>query len=595
MAEAVSEKRVLTKEEKKRRNKRLFNYAVQAKKPLLTGLFLTALAVVFDLLGPFIVAYVVDHEIKTGLGPKDWPLVFLLLAAYLICIVLAGTTRLRAALNLQSAANRIAQYMQIDVFDHVQKLPISYFDSLPAGTVVSRVTNDTTAVRTLFVVVLSELITAAAYVLGIFVSLAILDIRLLFISLTVIPVLILIIWDFRRKSSRYNREYRRNLSELNGNLNENIQGMEVIRALGQEALIYKEFSEVNRSVYDADIKLTKLYSYSSFNATSTLQYVMAGAVLIYFGYGSLSGAYMVPLGNLYIFIDYMNKFFNRINNAMNRIGELERALSAADHVFELLEEETDRQDGELLPKLKGSVRFEHVTFAYKDEDVLKDVSFSVKAGETIAFVGATGSGKSTIMNLLLGFYDAQQGEIYLDGRPLSSLNKRRARESMAIVQQEPYLFTGTVLENISLKQEGIDRERALDALFEVGGEVLFSHLPDGLDTPVSEKGGEFSSGERQLLSFARALAKDPCILVLDEATASIDSETEAAIQKGITRLKEGRTTFMIAHRLSTIRHADQIVVLDHGRIIEHGSHEDLIKAEGTYWRMYQAQSSQNGA
>lgn len=582
----------LSKEQKRSRNRRLLAYGIRAKKPLLIGFLLTGLAVVFDLLGPFMIGRIVDREIKEGVGVESWGTLWLLLGFYFICIIMASVMRLLANYNLQSAANRISQYMQIDVFDHVHRLPISYFDSLPAGTVVSRVTNDTSAVRNLFVVVLSQLMTAAAYAIGIFISLILLDVSLFWISITSLPLVVLIVWDFRRKSSYYNRKSRKNLSELNGSLNENIQGMEVIQALGQEKRIEDEFNDVNNRLYKVNLKLTKLYAYSSYNATGTLQYLMLGAVLLYFGIGSLTGSYLVPIGNLYIFIDYMTKLFNQVNNAMNRIGELERSLSAADHVFELLEEKTERDSGEPVSALQGNVRFEHVSFAYKDETVLKDVSFEVKAGETIAFVGATGSGKSTIMNLLLGFYPIERGEIYLDGKPISSLRNRDFRKSMAIVQQEPYLFTGTVLSNISLNQPGLTQEKALTALFEVGGEPLYQRLPDGLLSQVKEKGNEFSAGERQLISFARALAKDPKILVLDEATASIDSETEAAIQKGITRLKEGRTTFMIAHRLSTIRHADQIVVLERGRIIERGSHDELIALNGTYRHMYESQSSQ---
>ncbi len=585
------EKVNLTAEQKKERNRRLFRYGFRAKKPLLLGLLSTGLAVLFDLAGPYTIGRIVDRELKEGTGVVDWTVLFGLLAFYLVCMILAAGMRLLAGMNLQSAANRVAQYIQQDVFRHVHTLPISYFDSLPAGTVVSRVTNDTSAVRNLFVVVLSQLLTASAYALGIFISLILLDISLFFISLIMMPVLALIFWDFRRKSSQYNRRYRKNLSTLNGSLNENIQGMEVIQALGQEERIDKEFNEVNDSVFKEAVNLTKLYAYSSFNATQTLQYIMMGAVLLYFGLGSLTASYVVPIGNLYIFIDFMTKLFNQVNNAMMRVGDLERALSAADHIFELMEEKPDSPGDESPGDLKGSVKFEHITFAYKDEAVLKDISFSVKQGETIAFVGATGSGKSTIMNLLLGFYRPQEGEIWLDQHPLSKLVKREARTQMAIVQQEPYLFTGTILSNITLSQPDITRNRACAALREVGGGDFLAALSEGIETPVREKGNEFSAGERQLISFARALAKDPKILVLDEATASIDSETENTIQKGIERLKMGRTTFMIAHRLSTIRHADQIVVLDHGRIVEEGTHDELILHKGLYWKMYETQST----
>ncbi len=581
----------LTPEQKKERNRRLLKYGIRAKKPLLLGLLCTAAAVAFDLAGPFTIGRIVDRELREGTGPQSWPIIFGLLAFYLVCMLASATLRALASVNLHVAANRVAQYIQQDVFRHVHTLPISYFDSLPAGTVVSRVTNDTAAVKTLFVVVLSQLMTAGVYAIGILFSLAFLDVSLLLLSLLTVPALAVIFIDFRKKSAVYNRRFRKNLSALNGNLNENIQGIEVIKALGQEERIDREFNEVNDSVYREGLNMTKLYSYSAWNATSTLQYIMMGAVLLYFGVGSLSGAYFVPLGNLYIFIDYMTKLFNQVNNAMQRVGDLERSLSAADHIFELLALDSDPEGTDAVEQLEGEVRFDHVSFSYTDEPVLRDVSFKVNEGETIAFVGSTGSGKTTIMNLLLGFYKPQEGEIYLDKHKLSTVKKREARDEMAIVQQEPYLFTGTILSNITLHQEGIDRKRAIEALMEVGGEDFLNRLPDGIDTKVQEKGNEFSAGERQLISFARALAKDPKILVLDEATASIDSETETAIQRGIARLEQGRTTFMIAHRLSTIRHADQIIVLDHGRIAEEGSHDELIRQRGIYWRMYESQST----
>ncbi len=580
----------LTKEQKQARNKRLLGYAFRAKKPLLLGLLLTGLAVALDLAGPYTIGRIVDQELAEGRGPENWYILAGLLAFYFFCMLGAASLRAFAAMNLHTAANRIAQFIQQDVFSHVHELPIAYFDSLPAGKVVSRVTNDTAAVKNLFVVVLSQLATAAVYALGIFLSLALLDLSLLLISLLTVPFLLIILLDFRKKSAKFNRRYRKNLSNLNGSLNENIQGMEVIQALGQEERIDREFNEINDSVYKNALEMTKLYSYSAYNATSTLQYLMMGAVLLYFGIGSLSSSYFVPIGNLYIFIDYMTKLFNQVNNAMQRVGDLERSLSAADHIFELLALTPDDPGTVPAGHLEGSVRFEQVNFAYTDEPVLRDVGFQVKAGETIAFVGQTGSGKTTIMNLLLGFYKPQGGEIWLDDKPLSKIKKKEAREQMAIVQQEPYLFTGTILSNITLGREKITRLRAIDALREVGGEDFLARLPQGIDTPVQEKGNEFSTGERQLISFARALAQDPKILVLDEATASIDSETESIIQKGIERLAEGRTTFMIAHRLSTIRHANQILVLDHGLVVEDGNHDQLIAQNGLYKKMYHSQS-----
>lgn len=591
-AQQIEEKnRQWTKDEKKAMRARFFQYSLKAKKPIVFGLLATALAVFFDLLAPFTIARIVDRELDAASGVSSWKVLFTLLGIFLICTMLAAALRALASYQLESAANRVSQYIQEDLFGHVHRLPIQFFDRLPAGKVVSRVTNDTAAVRNIFIVVLSQLLTAGVFIIGIFIALLSIDVNLFLLSVLTLPIIIIIVLHFRHYSAKYNKDYRRHLSDVNGSLNENIQGMSLIQSLHQEERIKEEFFGINNKVYEDSVKLTKLFSYSSYNATDTLKYLMLGLVLLYFALSSFSGATWVPVGHLYIFIDYMNKLFNQITNVMNRIGDIERAISAYEHIYELLLEEEEKTAGAEIPDLTGDVRFENVRFSYvEDEEVLKDVSFSLKAGESIAFVGSTGSGKSTIMNLLLGFYEAQHGSIYFDGQDMRSLNKNKLREHMAIVLQEPYLFTGTIYSNISMGHPHIDEQRAKQALIELGGRDLLEKLPDGILTEVKEKGNEFSAGERQLISFARALAQDPKILVLDEATASIDSETEHIIQNGIQYLEKGRSTFMIAHRLSTIRDANQIIVMHHGRIAEQGNHEELIAQKGMYWNMYQTQS-----
>ncbi|MDI9470075.1 MAG: ABC transporter ATP-binding protein [Bacillota bacterium] len=588
------EERAATRERVRFRQRRLLHYAFRQKRSLVAGFAFMIAAVISDLAGPWLVAHIVDGQLAEGRGILNPTVFWTLIAVYFVTVIAASALRYGATLSFQGTANRIAMAMQEDVFAHVQTLPIAYFDRLPAGQVVSRVTNDTKAVRVLYDVVLSQLATALIYAAGIFVALFLLDIRLFLIALVPLPLLALLFHDFRTKSARFNRRYRKALSELNGNLNETIQGMELVQALGQEERIYDEFSEINDEVYRQGYAMTKLFAYSSFNGTDALKNLVFAGVLLYFGIGHLSGRYLVPVGLLYIFVDYMLKFYGQMNNAMTRVGDLERANGAADHIFELLREEPwvdqlePTADGAV--ERPGEVEFRGVSFAYKDETVLRELSFRLPAGKTLAFVGHTGSGKSTVMNLLLGFYRPQEGEIYVDGQELRGRSLRQARQEMAIVLQDPFLFTGTLLSNITLDDEGISEEEARQALIDVGGADFLARLPEGLQTPVREKGAAFSAGERQLLSFARALARNPRILVLDEATANVDSETELAIQNGIRRLEEGRTTLIIAHRLSTIRHAHEILVLDHGRIAERGSHDELIAAGGLYRAMYEAQS-----
>ncbi|MDD4324040.1 MAG: ABC transporter ATP-binding protein [Eubacteriales bacterium] len=569
--------------------KRILALTSRVKMPLAIGITLSLISVLFDLAGPYLVGRILDNEISVHgrVEPKTF---YLLLALYALAVLASALTRFLGQISNQKAANTVSKSVQKDIFRHVQKLPISYFDSLPAGKVVSRVTNDTQALRSFFQVVLSQILTAMLYSLGILLALASLDLSLLAIAALSFPALFLLFRDYRRKASRLNYQYRRGISELNASLNENIEGMEVIQAFGQERAMYDDFNRVNEYVYHKGLGMTHLFAYNTHTATGALNYLLLALALLYFGYGHLMGAYFVPVGHLYIFIDYMIRFFGQMNNAMTRLGELERSRSAADHVFELLDQPVPEFGGEPMPEMTGEIKFDDVTFAYKaDEDVLCNINFTVEAGETAAFVGQTGSGKSTLMNLIFHYYSPQSGCILVDGKDIECLDEDDLRSHMAIVSQDPFLFAGTIESNITLGRKDLDSDDARHALIEVGGEHFLSKLKDGLATEVKEGGKEFSSGERQLISFARALAQNPVILILDEATSHVDTETESIIQRGIERLSEGRTTLIIAHRLSTIRHAENIYVLDQGHIVERGTHQELMQQKGIYCSMVAAQ------
>ncbi len=585
------QEKIAIKANNRYRNKRLAQYAWKTKSTLLLGFILTGATIAADLIGPYLIGRIVDKELIVNVGARDFSIFAIMLAVYFGSILLASALRYGSTWFFQQSSNRISMNLQEDVFNHVQKLPVAYFDKLPAGTVVSRITNDSKAVKVLYDVVLSQLTTAGVYGIAIMISLALLNPYLLLFALIPMPILTFLFLDFKIKSAKYNKRFRRGLSQLNANLNENIQGMEQIQAMNQEERIFREFSEINDYVYEQGYKLTKLWSYSAFNATGALQYAVLAVVLLYFGYGQITGSNLIPIGTIYIFIDYMIRLFGQIQNAMTRVGDLERANGAADHMFELLNEKPVEVRETRDAALEGRVCFDNVSFAYIEETVLKHVSFEAKAGETLAFVGHTGSGKTTIMNLMFSFYEPQEGLISFDGQPLTELNPDSIRPQMALVLQDPFIFTGTLYSNISLDDPAISVEAAEKALRELGAGQMIDRLPEGMMTPVAEKGKAFSSGERQLISFARAMVRNPKILVLDEATASIDSETEGIIQEAIQTLASGRTTFIIAHRLSTIRHADQIIVMDRGRIVEQGKHEDLIARKGLYYDMYMHQSS----
>ncbi|MEK5176457.1 ABC transporter ATP-binding protein [Heyndrickxia sp. FSL W8-0496] len=491
---------------------------------------------------------------------------------------------------LQKAANRIIQRMRTDIFAHIQKLPIRYFDNLPAGKVVSRITNDTEAIRELYVTVLATFFTSTIYITGIYIALFILNVKLAAICLLLLPLLYLWIIVYRKYASKYNHVIRSKVSEINATINESINGMNIIQAFRREEKMKEEFEELNHTHFNYQNKLLSLNALTSHNLVSVLRNITFVAFIWYFGGGSIGVGSFVTLGVLYAFVDYINRLFQPVTGVVNQLANLEQALVAGERVFELLNEKGTEVSDERIPRYKGDVTFDHVYFGYKENnDVLKNITFEAKHGETVALVGHTGSGKSSIMNLLFRFYDSTRGNIKIDGVSIKNISIQSLREHMAIVLQDPYLFTGTIATNVSLNDPRITREVVEKALKDVGADKVLKNLEKGIDEPVIEKGSTLSSGQRQLISFARALAFDPAILILDEATSNIDTETEALIQEAMDVLKKGRTTFIIAHRLSTIRSADQILVLDKGEIVEKGNHEELMERKGKYYQMYQLQ------
>ena len=574
---------------------RLFKYAKYAGGPLSCGIILTVLTVGLDLAGPYLISRLLDGELVAGIGARDYKVFTWIIVLYALSVMLSLVTRYTAAISNQTAANRISVVMQREVMNHVQNMPVSYFDTLAAGTVVSRITNDTKAVRIFFTTVLSQLTMAGVFAIGILLGLLSVDWRLFLIASVSFPFLFFLFRDFQRKSLLYSRKARRGLSRLNASMNENIQGIEVIQSLNRERSMYDLYGRINDDVFRYGLGVTRLHSYSGHNAADSMNYLMLCFALLYFGLGNILELSIVPIGHLYLFIDYMIRFFAQMNRAMQHLGNLERARGAADHIFELLDREALADDGIPVDQIEGRVAFENVTFSYKeDEIILHNVSFDVPKGMTAAFVGQTGAGKSTVMNLLFSFYQPDSGRVLIDGKDLSELNRKSIRSHMAIVTQEPFLFTGTVESNITLNRPWLSSEDARRALIEVGGGAFLAHLPEGVKTAVRERGNEFSAGERQLISFARALAQNPTILILDEATSHIDTETEDIIQRGIERLSKGRTTLIIAHRLSTIRHASMIYVLDQGEIVEAGSHAELLAQGGLFAHMVETQTRQAG-
>ncbi|MCK0469937.1 ABC transporter ATP-binding protein [Halalkalibacter sp. APA_J-10(15)] len=521
--------------------------------------------------------------------PEIRPII-VLLAVYIALLIFAAFFQYGKSLLLQKAANRIIQKMRTDVFEHIQRLPITYFDNQPAGRIVSRVTNDTEAIRELYVKVLASFVTSGIYMLGIFVALFILDVYLALITLAVVPIIVVWIIVYRKLAAKYNYLIRTKISEINGMINETIQGMPIIRAFRRQKQMTAEFEQLNKEHFTYENKLLNLNALTSHNLVNVLRNVTFVALIWYFGGQSMTAAGIISIGLLYAFVDYLNRLFQPVTDIVNQLAQLEQARVASARVFELLDEKGEDVVDDSVPRYEGYVKFDQVCFSYDGkQDVLKDISFEAKKGETVALVGHTGSGKSSIMNVLFRYYDVERGIISIDDTPIQMMSKQQLRKHMGIVLQDPFLFSGTIASNVSLDNPGVSRDHVLQALKDVGADRFIEQLPNSYDEPVLEKGSTLSAGERQLISFARALAYNPAILILDEATANIDTETEALIQQALNVVKEGRTTFIIAHRLSTIRQADQILVLDQGEIVERGRHEELLERKGKYYQMYQMQ------
>lgn len=519
----------------------------------------------------------------------EFPGIYQLVGLYAIFLVISIFAEFGKTYWLQSSANQVIRKLRTDVYAHIQRLPVYFFDNLPAGKVVSRVTNDTEAIKDLFIAVLSNFSTGIINITGVYIALFLLDVRLGLISLFILPILVLWIVLYRKIATKYNTIIRSRLSEINAIINESIQGMSIVRIFRRQKQLGEEFENLNDDYLKYQNKMLNLNAFTSHNLVNSLRSLSFVMVLWYFGFGSISGNTFVSLGVLYAFVDVLGRLFQPITGMVNQLANLDTSMVSAGRVFELMDEPGETVTDGTMPRYKGNVEFKNVSFAYKKDFVLKDISFEARPGETVALVGHTGSGKSSIINLLFRFYDPQKGTITIDGQKVTDIPKQWIRSHMGIVLQDPYLFTGTIASNVSLGDERISRERVERALREVGADKLLAHLPQGFDEPVIEKGSTLSAGQRQLISFARALSFDPAILILDEATSNIDTETESVIQEALEVLKKGRTTFIIAHRLSTIRSADQILVLHRGEIVERGSHDELMALGGRYFRMYQLQ------
>ena len=576
--------------------KRLLTYLSYYKKQFTVGAILLLLAAALELTSPLIAKQLIDRVMTPAVDSRNLNTMLLiqLLAGYLLVNLIGSLFRYISLLQLRKMSNSIVKKMRDQLFDHMHKLPVSYFDQIPAGKVVARITNDTEVLRSNFyVIVISNLLSNIIQIIGAFIALFLLNRTLGAAMLILIPILG--IWQhfYTKYASRYNLAMREYISQISGQLNEFVQGMAIIQAFQREKQLQKEFNETVEKWFKTGRKYLLLDSSIAWGLGNLLRNSTILILITTLAAFFLDGRLSISAGLLYAFIDYINRLYDPIEGLVQTITNVQQSLAAGQRVFEFADQPVEKQQSEQLTVTNGDVSFQQVTFGYDPEQaILHDINFDVAAGETIALVGHTGSGKSSILNLLFRFYDPQHGKIVVDGQVIADFDRHSLRDSMAIVMQDPYLFTGTIASNIGMNDPTITEAMIIDALKQVGADYLLSRHEKGIHHPVVEKGNEFSSGERQLISFARALVFDPKILILDEATSHVDTETESIIQKAMTILQKGRTTFMIAHRLSTIKQADQILVLDQGKIVERGTHSSLVQGQGIYQQMYQMQAEQ---
>lgn len=584
-----SSKNISKKEmNKKSSTMRLIAYMKPYAHWVIFALLLVLGLTAFDLYRPMLVGDAIDTFGANG----DYDVIIATAIKYAVVLALSFAFNIAQTWILQKTGQNIILQMRKDLYRHIQSLGSRYFDITPVGKLVTRVTNDVEALNEMYSGILVQLFRNIVKIVGLAGVMLVLDVRLAAISFVLMPLVIWLTVLCQKIARNIYRLYRTRLTDINTFLSEHLSGMKIIQIFGRQERKFEEFHDKNTKLYKAFYR--EMLMYAVFRPLIYILSILSLMIVLWFGSRNVFDE-IISVGTLYIFSNYIRSFFDPIQELAEQFSTLQSSIASAEKIFTVMDEDEfipEVENPKQPDKITGKIEFDHVWFAYDGENyVLKDVSFVINPGEKVAFVGATGAGKSSILNLIGRYYDIQKGHIYIDGIDIRQLSKKQLRSAIGQMQQDVFIFEGDVAYNIRLNDDAITDAQVKAAAEYVNASHFIEKLPQGYHEPVTERGATFSAGERQLLSFARTLAHNPSILVMDEATANIDTETEILIQEALEKLMDGRTTIMVAHRLSTIQHADCIMVMHKGRICERGTHGELLEQDGIYRKLYELQIS----
>lgn len=584
-----SSKNISKKEmNKKSSTMRLIAYMKPYAHWVIFALLLVLGLTAFDLYRPMLVGDAIDTFGANG----DYDVIIATAIKYAVVLALSFVCNVAQTWILQKTGQNIILQMRKDLYRHIQSLGSRYFDITPVGKLVTRVTNDVEALNEMYSGILVQLFRNIVKIVGLAGVMLVLDVRLAAISFVLMPLVIGLTVLCQKIARNIYRLYRTRLTDINTFLSEHLSGMKIIQIFGRQERKFEEFHDKNTKLYKAFYR--EMLMYAVFRPLIYILSILSLMIVLWFGSRNVFDE-IISVGTLYIFSNYIRSFFDPIQELAEQFSTLQSSIASAEKIFTVMDEDEfipEIENPKQPDKITGKIEFDHVWFAYDGENyVLKDVSFVINPGEKVAFVGATGAGKSSILNLIGRYYDIQKGHIYIDGIDIRQLSKKQLRSAIGQMQQDVFIFEGDVAYNIRLNDDAITDAQVKAAAEYVNASHFIEKLPQGYHEPVTERGATFSAGERQLLSFARTLAHNPSILVMDEATANIDTETEILIQEALEKLMDGRTTIMVAHRLSTIQHADCIMVMHKGRICERGTHRELLEQDGIYRKLYELQIS----